>query len=339
MPHCLITGASGFVGSNLTRRLLREGWQVSGLVRSDQQADALRGGGAAAVSGSLDDRASLRRACAGTDVVFHVAGRTRALRYAEYHRDNVEGTRALAQAAAAQSNPPVLVLVSSLAAGGPATCARPRTEADPEQPLSDYGRSKLDAERAAAEAADALPLSVVRPPIVFGPGDRAGLAMYRGMKVLPVHPTPGWRPLPISLVYVDDLCEALLAVACRGERRPAAATRDPQHRGEGVYYVTAERDVTYGEMGKLAAAAAGWAVVPVPLPRLAFRLAGLLGEAIGRWRGVPAVVNRDKAREALAPGWVASADKIRGHLGFAPAAPLEQRFATTVSWYCKEGWL
>lgn len=337
MPDCLITGASGFVGGALARRLVREGWAVRGLVRSAEQAAALQAAGVRPVLGSLHDQATLRTTLAEVDVAFHVAGRTRALRAAEYQRDNVEGTRCVARAAHDCDRPPVLVVVSSLAAGGPATAARPRREDDPPEPLSAYGRSKLAAERAALETIDAVPLSIVRPPIVFGPGDRAGLVMYRGMKMLPIHPTPGWRPLPVSLVYVDDLCDALLRVACRGERCTGATlAAEP---GRGVYYVTAARDVTYAEMGKLAAAAAGWAVAPIPLPRLVFRLAGLVGEAAGRLRGQPAVVNLDKAREALASGWVATSEKARTQLQYAPGGSLEQQFAATVAWYLQQGWL
>ena len=86
----------------------------------------------------------------------------------------------------------------------------------------------------------------------------------------------------MSLIYVDDLCEALVQVACRGERRGTDRESSKDARGEGVYYVTAERDVTYAEMGRLGAEAAGWAVAAIPFPKIAFLLAGLVGEVVGR---------------------------------------------------------
>jgi nucleoside-diphosphate-sugar epimerase len=98
MSRCLITGASGFVGSNLARRLRSEGWDVRCLVRSTSRLDQLEPLGVDLVRGSLDDPASLRAAAGGADVVFHLAGRTAALRASQYMVDNAEGTRRLAEA-------------------------------------------------------------------------------------------------------------------------------------------------------------------------------------------------------------------------------------------------
>jgi nucleoside-diphosphate-sugar epimerase len=337
MSRCLITGASGFVGSNLTARLRDEGWDVRCLVRSTSRIEPLEKLGVELINGSLHDSDSLTGAVRNVDTVFHVAGRTAALRAAEYDRDNVEVTRLVAQACAAQSQPPVLVMVSSLAAGGPGTPRAPRQETDSEAPVSHYGRSKLAAERAAAETAGDVPTSVVRPPMVFGPGDRASLQIYRGMKFLPVHPSPGFRRFPVSLVHVSDLCDALVRVAQNGERLPAGG--DGSAAGVGKYYVAADRSITYGELGQLAARAAGWAIAPLPLPRTIFWIAGSIGEVMGRVRGRAAVLNLDKIREATARGWVCSDAKIRSQLGYAPTGPLEDRFAETVAWYREHNWL
>jgi nucleoside-diphosphate-sugar epimerase len=337
MSRCLITGASGFVGSNLARLMRREGWDVRCLVRASSRLDQIEPLGVELVRGALDDAASLKAAVAGVDVVFHLAGRTAALRASEYERDNVDGTRLLAEACAAQANPPVLVMASSLAAGGPGTFRSPRRESDPERPVSAYGRSKLAAERAASATAN-VPLSIVRPPMVFGQADRASLQIFRGMRFLPVHPSPGLRRFPVSLIHVTDLCDAILRIATRGERvernGDGAATID-----KGKYYVAADRSITYGELGQLAATAAGWAVASLPLPKPIFWFAGSLGEALGRIRKRPALINFDKVREATAKGWVCSDEKIRTQLGYQPAATLEERFAETVAWYRQHGWL
>lgn len=335
--RCLITGASGFVGSNLTRRLRREGWGVRCLVRATSQLDQIEALGCEIVRGSLDDAASLSAAVAGVDVVFHLAGRTAALRESEFTRDNVEGTRVLAAACANQPNPPVLVLVSSLAAGGPGTLKSPRRETDPEQPVSAYGRSKLGAERAAVAVGN-VPVSIVRPPMVFGQADRASLQIFRSMRFLPVHLTPGLRRFPVSLVHVSDLCNALLRVATHGERADSNGS-GALNSSRGKYYVAADRNITYGELGRLASHAAGWTVATLPMPTPIFWIAGALGEIVGHVRKRAAVVNFDKIREATAPGWICSDEKIRGELGYQPSATLEQHFAETVAWYREHGWL
>jgi nucleoside-diphosphate-sugar epimerase len=338
MSSCLITGASGFVGSNLARLLRSEGWQVRCLVRATSRLDQIESLGCEILKGSLDDVASLNASVKGVDVVFHLAGRTAALRATEFVRDNVDGTRLLAEACSAQLNPPVLVMVSSLAAGGPGTLKAPRRETDPEQPVSAYGRSKLAAEHAAIAVSEHVPISIVRPPMVFGQADRASLQIFRGMQFLPVHPTPGMRRFPVSLIHVRDLCDALLRVATRGERVHSMNGHEPQN-SRGKYYVAADRNITYGELGQIASRAAGWTVATLPLPTLIFWFAGSLGEILGRVRKRPAVLNFDKIREATAAGWVCSDEKIRTELGYKPAASLEERFAETVAWYREHGWL
>ncbi|MEM9659185.1 MAG: NAD-dependent epimerase/dehydratase family protein, partial [Planctomycetota bacterium] len=324
--------------SNLAGILADRGWEVRCLLRDPARAERLDERRVAIAIGALDDVDSLSRAATDVDVVFHVAGRVCALSEAEFHRDNVTGTRNVAQACDSQSTPPTLVCVSSLAAGGPGTRETPRRENAPDQPASAYGRSKLAAENAAREWADRIPLSIVRPPIIFGPGDKAGLSMYRSMKFLPIHLTPGLRRFPVSLVDVRDLCDALERVALRGQRETSTQNESSCSK-TGIYYVGAERDLTYGEFGRLAGEAAGWAVVAVPVPRLVFWLFGAIGEAVGRWRGRPLIVNLDKVREATQSGWVCSCDKLRQELGFRPAAPLEQRLSDTVAWYRRHGWL
>lgn len=338
MTRALITGATGFVGSNLAQRLCAEGWSVRCLVRASSRTEGLAALNVEFAPGSLEDPASLEAATRGVDFVFHVAGRVAAHRPEQFVRDNVEGTRAVARACAEQSAPPVLVYVSSLAAGGPGTFGHPRAEGDVEKPVSAYGRSKLAAERAAAERASVVPLSIVRPPMVFGQGDRATLALFRSMKFLPIHPVPGLRRFPLSLIHVTDLCNALVRVATRGERVPAGGN-GAAAAGVGRYYVEADRAVTYGELGQLAARAAGWAVAVLPAPRPIFYLAGAVGEVIGRVRGRPAILNLDKIRESMAPGWVCSDEKIRKTLDYQPGATLEERFAETVAWYRANKWL
>jgi len=334
----LITGASGFVGSNLARRLCAQGWSVRCLVRPSSRTGSLKSLDVELAQGSLGDPASLAAAVEGVDVVFHLAGRVAAHRQAEFVRDNVEGTRAVVEACARLQRPPTVVFVSSLAAGGPGTFEHPRHECDLDQPVSGYGRSKLAAESAAVDAASRVPLSIVRPPMVFGQGDRASLQMFRSMKFLPLHMTPGLRRFPLSVIHVTDLCDALQRVALDGERiAPGGDGSAPP--GIGRYYVAADRAVTYGELGRLAGRAAGWAVAAVPTPRTFFWVAGAIGEVFGRVRRRPTILNFDKVRETMAPGWVCSDEKIRAGLGYAPGAPLEARLAETVAWYRAHGWL
>jgi nucleoside-diphosphate-sugar epimerase len=336
MPRALVTGATGFVGSNLVAHLRHLGWEVNCLVRDAARAAPLEQLGANLFLGHLDDEESIECAIAETDCVFHVAGRVRALSSRQFEKDNVVGTRHVMEAAAAQDESPVVIYVSSLAAGGPSRRDTPRLESDDDEPVSDYGRSKHAAERAAAAFADEVPLSVVRPPIIFGAADRASLAIFRSVRMLRLLPVPGFRRFPVSLVHVADLCEAMVRIAQRGERVPHNGS---MKLGEGIYYVAAERTIPYGELGKLAAQALGHGAIALPLPRAFFWILGGAMEVVGQLRREPGVINLDKIREAVAPGWVCSDKKLRQSLGYAPGAPLEERFSATAAWYREHGWL
>jgi nucleoside-diphosphate-sugar epimerase len=267
------------------------------------------------------------------DTVFHVAGRVAAIHRQEFFFDNVEGTRAVMRAAAGCTQPPTVVMVSSLAAGGPSRKGMPRRETEQGVPTSAYGQSKLAAEQAATEFADRVPLSIVRPPVVLGPNDRNGLQLFKSVQMLRLHPTPGYRPMPMSIVFVADLCEGIIQLAERGKR----VTRD--NPTAGIYYITSGPAITYGKMGALAAQALGKRVLVIPTPKTIFWLTGGIGELMGRLRRKPGLINWDKVREAVASGWECSDEKLRTELGYQPALPLKQRFADTVAWYREHGWL
>ncbi len=333
MPSALVTGASGFVGSNLVAKLRSRDWEVGCLVRDAQRATGLEPLGATLHLGTLGDTESLERAMTGVGTVFHVAGRVRALNEGQFMADNAEGTRNVVEAAAAQTEPPAVVLVSSLAAGGPSKPGTPRRETDTDRPISAYGHSKLAAERSAAELANEVPISIVRPPIIFGPADKASLAIFRGIQLLRLHPVPGFRRFPVSLVYVADLCDAMIRIAERGRRVLSSNIAD------ATYHVAAERTILYGDLGKLAAQSLDCKGIALPLPKALFWLVGGAMEVVGKIRRRPGILNLDKVREAVAPGWECDDQKIRRELDYQPTASLEKHFAETVEWYRLQGWL
>ena len=338
MSHALVTGATGFVGTNLVEHLQRLGWDVSCLVRDRGRAEHLSKAAARICLGSLADRDSIQQAVSHADTVFHVAARVSALSDAEFQQDNVEGSRNVAEACAASDKPPKLVLVSSLAATGPSRPGTPKCEADEPRPISDYGRSKLAAERAVGSFASEVPISIVRPPIVFGQRDKSSLAIFRGVRNLGLHVVPGIRSFPVSVVHVADLCAALVLVAEQGNRIDAGSN-GKANLATGTYHVAAERTIPYGELGHLAGQALSCRAAALPMPKFVMWLAGGFVELVGQLRRKPGLLNLDKVREAVAPGWECSDERIRSELGYRQAATLEERFAETARWYREAGWL
>lgn len=333
----LVTGASGFIGQHLVRRLIKRGDRVSCLVRATSRIDELRSSGARLIVADATDRAGIERALAESEanVVFHLAGLLKAVRKTDFALVNAGGVESVAAACADRAERPVLIVVSSVAAAGPCAGDQTRVEGDSPAPVSAYGRSKLAGELAAARHAGEMEITIVRPPIVFGPGDRGVLDMFRPISQSGLHVVPGREERRFSLIHVADLVALLLLAAEKGERlRPDGAP------GQGVYFLAAEHDPTYAELGQAMARALGKkraTVVHMPGPLV--RLLGFCGDSLGRVRQRSGWVNSDKMAEALAGSWMCSSSKARMQLGWFPAATLPERLRETAQWYRQAGWL
>ncbi len=290
--------------------------------------------GARLITCDIADRAGVARAIASSSarVVFHLAGLVRAMGMNDFMRVNAGGVEAVAQACTDQPDRPVLLLVSSLAAAGHSG-GRPAIESDPAAPVSHYGRSKLEGEQVAMRYAYTLPITVVRPCIVFGAGDRGLFEVFKPIARSGLHIVGGSGDSRFSLVAVADLVECLVLAAEQGERLV------PGIAGQGVYNVAAE-DISYVEFGRAIARALG---KPPPrvlrLPEWSIRSIGRLGDVVSQVRRRPGWVSTDKIGEFLAGSWTCSSAKARQQLGWSPAAPLADRLRETAQWYRDAHWL
>jgi nucleoside-diphosphate-sugar epimerase len=336
----LVTGASGFIGSNVARTLVSAGREAVCMMRTTSSRRLLDGVSASLVWGDVADRESLAAAVTDTSLVFHLAGSHRNVRAADFYRVNAEGTRNLVEACARMQSPPVVVVVSSLAAAGPALPDRPLVETDPPAPVSHYGRSKLAAESAARQFAHAVPITIVRPPIVFGDGDRLGLPMFTSVATTGFHVVPGRASHRYSLIHASDLVNALVLAAERGSRLPPPDACGSENEGQGLYFVADEQSPTSPEFGAMIGQALGRTktrIVRIPMPVVWSAALGV--EVAVRISRRTRFLNLDKTREIAAGSWTCSAEKARRKLGFHPAAPLSERLRQTVAWYRRFGWL
>lgn len=335
MKRALVTGATGFIGRHLVRRLLAQGTGVKCLVRSQARAADLLRLDVSVVHGDLADANSLAQAVKDVDVVYHLAGVTKSVNRGDLMDVNRDGTRNLAFACAQLDRPPVLVSVSSLAAAGPSVGLQPRVETDEVSPVSSYGRSKLAGEHAVIDFANEVPVTIVRPPIVIGEHDRDGFQWFKSIRHLGVHLTPGFEDYHYSMIHADDLAAALELAAERGERVTRGGQPDV-----GIYYAACDEVLSYAELGRLIGGCVGRSKTRVVrVPMLVIWGVALLGDLWGRLRSQPSILNLDKAREASAGAWACSSAKLRSHAGFVPSMALEERLRQTAEWYIAEGWL
>jgi nucleoside-diphosphate-sugar epimerase len=328
-----VTGGTGFVGSHLVEELLRRDVdEVRCLVRTNPKW--LSGLNVTTVQGDLSDVGALWEALDGVDEVYHVAGRTRAPTEEAFYEANVQGTLNLLGAVkhAAPDLDRVLV-TSSLAAVG--RCEQDvATEDAPLRPVSQYGRSKAQMEAALTEPhqmtesyAEALPLTVVRPPAVYGPRDRDILDFFQAVKrhVCPV--VGGGSARSLSLVHARDLAAGTVD-----------ACRHPDTVGE-TYFLGSERPYAWNDVKQAATAALDTWAVTVPVPGPLVGLVGAASEAWGALTGTHPPLNRDKAREIRHACTACSIEKARRDFGYRPSVALDEGVAATIRWYQAEGWL
>lgn len=334
MARVLVTGATGFVGYHLIQALAARGDEITCLVRKTSKIEHLAPWKTAQALGDVTVESGLGEAVADKDIVFHVAGCTTALSRGELFRVNEQGARNIARACAQQPNPPVLVVVSSLAAAGPSSLDRPKIEEDEPQPVSNYGKSKRAGELAATEFADKVPISVIRPPIVFGERDIQVAEMFRAIRRMRAHVVPGWKRRRFSLIHAEDLATAMLLAAEKGKR----LSKD--NPSQGIYFVAGDEQPSYGELGRLIGRQISrpkcW-IVPIPMPLV--WCFGLVNETLGRIRRKPFFLNVDKIREAAAGSWTCSTRRAQDELGFRVTASLDERLKQTAQWYFREGWI
>ncbi len=310
-PIVALTGATGFVGRHVATALLQSGRQVRALVR--RHDERLAAAGATLVPGSLADAAALARLVQGADAVVHVAGTIQAPDRAAFLAANAAGSAAVAEAAAREPGRR-LIHVSSLASREPG--------------LSFYAETKALGEAAALKHADRLQVAVVRPPAVYGPGDRATLPIIQGLD-------RGWLLVPrsaaarFSLLEVGDLAALILRLL---DAPPASgAVLEPDDGRAGGY--------GWADLAAIAEARLGRRVRLVRLPRAPLAAAAGWAERYAAARGRLPVLSRGKVAELFHHDWVCDRRSLEAVPGWQPRVGFAQGFSTTLAWYREAGWL
>ena len=303
-PELALTGATGFIGAALLAQLTAAGWRVRALHRPRSGRTPPRLPGVEWLPGDLDDPAALNALVAGTGAVIHCAGAVRGARPADFDRVNADGAGRLARAAAGVHPMPRFLLISSLAARMPE--------------LSHYAASKWRGECAVRAASPTMRWTILRPPAVFGPGDRELLPLFRCL-------ARGFAPLltgtpgRFSLIYVDDLATAALrwleADTGYGQTFELDDGRPGGYDWETVLSV-AGRVLREGRRVRR---------VPVPLPLLG--LAARANLAAARLLGYAPMLTPGKLREITHPDWLCDSHAFAHATGWRPAFGLEAGLA------------
>jgi nucleoside-diphosphate-sugar epimerase len=300
-----LTGATGFVGRAVVSTFMAKSYQVSALVRDPVRADM--NPNVREVQGDLQNSAALDDLTKNADVVIHIAGVIGALSRNEFFLANEQGSLAVA-AAAARNGAKRFVYISSLAAREPK--------------LSIYGASKRAGEAAVEKFKTQMSVIILRPPAVYGPGDRGTLPLLRSLtQTFAV--IPGNSTSRFSLIYVDDLARIIMEAA-EASRTGVVELDDGQRQGYG-----------WSELAHIASVSEQKSITPIFLPKSVAMAVGIVVEAFAKVRGTLPFVSPDKIHQLYFGDWVARGDgwPLKEPIGFA------QGFKSTVGWYRRAQWL
>jgi len=294
MHHTVaVTGATGFIGRALLPALKAAGWQVKALRRTAAPSPEDNQQSIEWVSGTLDDAGSLHYLLQNVHAVVHCAGAVRGMSPAQFDPVNEQGVANLLTAALAQDPPPRFIALSSLAAREPA--------------LSPYAASKRKGELVLNSAGDKLPWVALRPPAVYGPGDRELLPLFqlmaKGISVVPsVHDSR------FSLIYIDDLVRALMRCLERSDIPAGIYELDDGHPG-GYSWADIEQTV---------AVQCHRSVRRVAIPLWLLAAVAGANVLLARIRGVAPMLTPGKVRELAHQDWVCDSSDWRRASGWLP---------------------
>jgi nucleoside-diphosphate-sugar epimerase len=324
MPlKALVTGATGFIGSHLVQSLVEENWDVSCLIRSKSRIDFLQKFPVRFVEGSANDLDSLGKAVKGQDYVFHLAGRIRPTSRVAYDIANHQLTRNLIKACL-RKNPSLkrFVYVSSISAAGPSLPNVYSEESQAPSPVSEYGRTKLKGEEATREVWDLIPVTIIRPPSVYGPRQQETEHLIKliSKRIVPLLKR---KKETTSLIYVMDFIQGILQAAL-----------SPKTKNQ-VYYLTDGNGYSWRKIiltvKKVVLGESFFFPLPEELISFVawlvdiFKTTGLIKSYFGRklWRAMTQTL------------WLFSSSKAEKDFGFRARFSLENGIKETVNYYQK----
>ncbi len=327
MARALVTGATGFTGSHLAKRLLDEGHEVRLLVRSTSSASQLELAGAHVVTGDLTNQAAVWEATNGVDVVYHVAAlfRKAGLPDSAYWETNTTGTVNLLDAAHRSG---VRRFVHCSTVGVLGHISNPPADEDrPYHPGDIYQITKCEGEKAALHyyREMGLPVTVVRPAGIYGPGDTRWLKLFRSV-ARRRFVMLGSGETTIHLVYIDDLVDAF-----------RLAADSPESVGR-VYITAGDRYITLNELVRTIAEEVGAPVPKLHIPVKPVRMISGVCEDICRLLKIEPPLYRRRV-DFFIKDRAFDITRARRELGYAPKVDVPEGVARTAAWYREQGYL
>lgn len=303
-----LTGGTGFLGGHVIESLLSSGYRIKALTRRPQKDHA----DIEWVEGALSDTDSLEQLCEGADALINLAGLTKAINRDVFFDVNVKDTKNVFDAAANQ-NVPQVIHISSLAAREPR--------------LSHYGASKAGTEMLLTARKWPFSWTIVRPPAIYGPGDKEILKFFKAAK-LGILPAPGSTRNKISMIHAKDLANAIIAML---DGSCSSSIVEIDDGKSGGYQLK--------DIAKALAVDAGKAPKTFPLPFWVIGTIGAINGMIANAINRPAMLTLSTARYLCHPDWTVREGRRPKLSTWTPQFDLKRGLEDTLDWYRKNGLL
>jgi len=323
----LCTGAGGFIGRHLIGRLKTKGYDVWGLLGPDDRLDPAADKDIHWIHGDITDPGTLEEIRQPFSLVYHLAGLNSAADPARIYRVSYEGTVNVVKAVlAARGTLGRFVFASSFGAMGPALDPAGLDENKPCRPVSDYGRSKLMAELFLGSLAGALPVTILRLPLVYGPGGKGGLFIY--FKLIRKGICPRLPGGEATLGFVEDIAAGL-----------ELAAETPGTEGE-TFLLGDETASSTAEIISAIEKALARKALKIHLPKGAVLKYSAMAQTLAKIRGKGySRFGQNFEGFVQYPSWKGNITKAREQLGFIARVSFEAGAKVTAEWYRTNGWI
>lgn len=323
----LVTGAGGFIGSHLADALHRQNCTVHALVRNPKRARWLDENRIQVHTGDLLQPSTYRDLLKQVNVVLHCGGTVRARHLSDFNRNNVTACNSLYETCLEHGRHlKSIVHLSSIAASGPSPVDTPIDETASCRPQSDYGHSKLAGEVIALTFSRFLPITVLRPPVVYGERDKNLLDYIKLIrKGWNVH--LGRKPKILSLIYIDDLTRAILHAAARTQKT------------DRVLFVTDGKCYSWDQVAGVVQEILNVRARRIVLSQTALTALAFLSETFSKFSKEPPLLDRQRVRDIDQGAWTASPQRFFDTYGFRPRYDLKEGLTRTIDWYREHRWL
>lgn len=316
-----VTGGTGFIGSHLVESLIKKGFDVTCLVRKSSSLRYLEGLNVRLLYGDCCEADLFSEEIKDSDYIFHIAGLTKAKNKDDFNNANVIGTANLLRAILKTGHKiRRFFYLSSLAATGPSHNGHPLKEDCDPKPVSVYGKSKYEAERLVYNHRDKLPVTIIRPPAVYGPKDKDMLMIF---KMINKGVVPYWGKSFYSFIYIEDLVHGIIEASLSKE-------------AEGQLFFISDGGIySFEDVVNAVSDAVQKKPLRLPVPNFIMPFFGILSE---RFNNIN-IINSDKIKELRYKNWTCDSEKINRTINFTPLVKLKEGAMWTANWYRIHNWL